>query len=284
MKYNSLSPSTKNEICNVLNDAFSDYVIPFSIPTERFERINERRGSDYKLSTGAYHEDVLVGFIINACDTWNEKKTIYDCFTGVVPEHKRNGIANQMFEFSFSKSQKLGMEQYMLEVITSNFKAHELYFKKGFNISRHFNIFREKISNITPVKLKCNIRIEKTELPDWDMYDTFQDILPSWQNSHNSIKRTFDDFDIFHAYQQDVLAGYMIAERNTGDIPQLAVKDSYRRNGIASALLKEFCIGRCKDSSLSFLNIDSRCESFNNFAKAIKLPTIVNQYEMIKEF
>ena len=134
MEIKSLSNSTEEEICQAFNEPFADYVIPMHLPFERFHSVAKRRGADFELSVGAYEGKKLVGFVINARDNWNRTETIYDCFTGIIPDYRAKGIGKQLLEKSFEKAKDRGIKAYLLEVITHNTNAYEMYLKKGFNI------------------------------------------------------------------------------------------------------------------------------------------------------
>ena len=126
----------------------------------------------------------------------------------------------------------------MLEVIKSNTPAYTLYKKAGFQVTREFDYYvttKEEIKNIEP-KISSEIIIEECQYPDWNLFKTFWDFQPSWQNSINSINRKSKYFRIFTAKKNEKIVGYGIIESHTGDIPQLAVAKEFRGLGIGSKL------------------------------------------------
>jgi len=284
MKFEPLNNSATKEIWQAFNDAFSNYEVPIQMPYEKFQKMGNRRGLNLDISLGAYEGKKLVGFVGNAEGNWNGKKTIYDCFTGIINDYKGKGLGKALLENSIIRSKELGFEQYLLEVITTNEKAYKLYASKGFKIVREFDVYSSKCENIrfsSDNLMDNDIKIIQT--PDWNQFKGMWDILPSWQNSIDSVKRAKDTFEIVAAYLQSDCLGYLILDTETGDIPQLAIEKDYRRKGIASALLKKAAENRKQDFKLSLLNIDSDYKLFIYFMKKHEIPIITKQYEMLCE-
>jgi len=282
MKLKPLNNSAPKEIWQAFNDAFSNYEVPIQMPYEKFQRMGNRRGLNLDISLGAYEGKKLVGFVGNAAGDWNGKKTIYDCFTGIINNYKGKGLGKALLENSIIRSKELGFEQYLLEVITTNEKAYKLYASKGFKIVREFDVYSSKCENIrfsSDNLMDNDIKIIQT--PDWNHFKEMWEFHPSWQNSVDSVNRAKDTFEIVAAYRQSDCLGYLILDTETGDIPQLAIEKDYRRKGIASALLKKVAENRKQGFKLSLLNINSDYIPFSCFMKKHKIPVIVKQYEML---
>ena len=282
MKLKPLNNSAPKEIWQAFNDAFSNYEVPIQMPYEKFQRMGNRRGLNLDISLGAYEGKKLVGFVGNAAGDWNGKKTIYDCFTGIINNYKGKGLGKALLENSIIRSKELGFEQYLLEVITTNEKAYKLYASKGFKIVREFDVYSSKCENIrfsSDNLMDNDIKIIQT--PDWNHFKEMWEFHPSWQNSVDSVNRAKDTFEIVAAYRQSDCLGYLILDTETGDIPQLAIEKDYRRKGIASALLKKVAENRKQGFKLSLLNINSDYIPFSCFLKKHKIPVIVKQYEML---
>jgi ribosomal protein S18 acetylase RimI-like enzyme len=283
MEYKPLSNSTTEQIWEAFNDAFSDYEVPIQMPLEKFISVGKRRGADYAISLGGYDNSRLAGFVVNAGGDWQNKNTIYDCFTGVIKDFQRKGVATQMLEESFTNSKALGFENYLLEVIQTNTKAYELYLSKGFKVVRNFDVYRCEVNNLKIPENKTEAyEVKKIEKADWETFRTFWDIYPSWQNSIESIQRASDDFEIFAAYDDKECIGYLVLESSTGDIPQIAVHKIHRRQGIASLLIGKAAENRKESYRLSFLNIDSSYQPYGDFLKQLGATLVIKQYEMIK--
>lgn len=282
MEYRSLANSSAKKIWETFNDAFSDYEVSIQMPFEKFVRMGQRRGTDYEISMGAFDEGTLTGFVANAGGLWQGDNTIYDCFTGVIKNYRKKGIATKLIQESFINSKKLGFQKYLLEVIQTNTKAYELYLSKGFEVVRKFDVYRAEAPNISFREKQHKFVIRKGERLDWELFKTFWDIYPSWQNSIDSVIRVIEDFEIFSAFDNEKCIGYLILETSTGDVPQIAVHKDYRRKGIGSSLIKKAIENRRKGFKLSVLNIDSNYKSFSEFMTNLNFKVVVKQYEMIK--
>ncbi len=282
MKYKTLADYSAEKIWEAFNDAFSDYEVQIQMPFEKFVRMGQRRGANYEISMGAFDKDNIIGFVVNAGGIWQGSSTIYDCFTGVIKDYRKKGIANKLIQESFINSKKLGFQKYLLEVIQTNTKAYELYLSKGFEVVRNFDVFRAEAANISFSENQIKFETKKVDKPDWKLFKTFWDIYPSWQNSIDSVKRTIDDFEIFAAFDKEKCIGYIILETNTGDVPQLAIHKDYRRKGIGSSLIKKAIENKREGFKLSVLNIDSSYKPFFEFMTSLNFKVVVKQYEMIK--
>ncbi|HPR97447.1 MAG TPA: GNAT family N-acetyltransferase, partial [Thermotogota bacterium] len=179
-------------------------------------------------------------------------------------------------------SKALGFENYLLEVIQTNTKAYELYLDKGFEVVRSFDVYRCDVEKLRFPEIKNTAEVEVIQNEDWELFKTFWDITPSWQNSIESIKRVRETFEIFAAFDKGNCIGYLIVETATGDIPQIAVHKDYRQQNIATSLIKKASENRRQGYRLSFLNINSDYSPYCDFLKKLGAELIVKQYEMIK--
>lgn len=262
-------------------EAFSDYQVKMNLPFEKFKIMLERRGYSPKFSMGAFKDGELIGFILNGIRSWQGKTTVYDCGTGVIPEYRKQGITSKMFSEVLSLLQGSNIEHYLLEVIQSNDAAVNLYKKQGFFITRDFSCFRidKNLIRETPFS---SIKYEpyNIELIDWELFKSFWDFEPSWQNSVDSVMAVSDMFEVIIAESDGRTVGYGIIDRVTGDIPQLAVHKDYRGKGIGHNILKRL-IQFTESRNISFINIDNKCTSSIEFLENQGFDNFVNQYEMM---
>lgn len=261
-------------------EAFSDYKVKMNLPLQKFRIILKSRGYSPKFSIGAFKNEQLIGFILNGVRNWRGKTTVYDCGTGVIPEYRKQGITSNMFSEILSLLKNNNIEHYLLEVIQSNEPAVNLYKKQGFSITRSlscFQIDKELIKEGTISSMKyepCNF-----ELIDWELFKSFWDFEPSWQNSIDSIMAVSNLFEVIIARADEKIVGYGIIDRVTGTIPQLAVHKDYRRKGIGHNILERLI--QCTESqNISFINIDNKSTSNIEFLQSLRFENFVDQYEM----
>ena len=284
IKIKQLNGTSFDVIHQAFKDAFSDYVEPFDLTNEELLYMFERRGYDLELSFGAFDNDKLVGITINGIGDWNGKFTAYDTGTGVVKAYRKQGIATKMFMESLPVLKKAGIEQYLLEVIKSNVGAFELYKKAGFSVVREFGYFKSNKHDLLYKKIipQRDYTFRLLEKPDWEILSKFWDFQPSWQNSVDSLKRKIDFLKILGVFKNSELIGYGIIEKHTGDIPQFAISDKHRRQGIGTALFRVL-INYSEIGSIKIINSDANYPAFDNFIENIGIAAGDGQYEMIME-
>nr|WP_314465420.1 GNAT family N-acetyltransferase [uncultured Clostridium sp.] len=276
LHYESLIHIEKEAIYQAFLKAFSDYQVRLDLSFAQFEKMLKRRGFDPNVSVGAFDEDCLAGFILNGCRKWNGKATAYDVGTGVIPQFRKQGITNHMLQTAKQHFSDTGVEQYILEVLTSNTAAANIYRKNGFTVEREFlccQMERGK-DRSDPIH-----QAEHILNPDWELLGSFWDFPPSWQNSIQSIEAVPESFIISAVRKNNRIAGYGIIDKSTGEIPQIAVDKSWRNKGIGSSILADL-IEQTDSGQIKILNIDTRSEAMLYFISAAGFYNTVNQYEM----
>lgn len=283
IKIKQLTDTPFETIHEAFKKSFADYVEPFNLTQAELKYMVERRGCDFNLSFGAFHNEELVAITLNGIGNWNNKLTAYDTGTGVIKEYRKQGIATKMFCESLPVLRENGIQQYLLEVIKSNIKAYELYKKAGFKVTREFDYFISSIDKLNFRKLNKNqIVIKEIANPDWNLLETFWDFEPSWQNSFDSIMRKIDYFKIIGIYLNETLAGYGIIELNTGDIPQLAINKNFRRQGLGTELFRQLA-DYSRSGSVKIINSLASYLEFAEFMQSVGFSKSIGQYEMLLE-
>lgn len=294
--YKSLEDINETEILETHNSAFSDYQVQMNWTLQQFQNINKQRGVRYDLSIGAFDDDKLVGFIINGAGDWNNKPTVYDCGTGIIKDYQHKGIGTEILLRLYKLLRDAGITQYLLEVIKTNENAYQLYSKQGFEITREFNC---AIAQIVEIKEKIEERKEDLQVinddknfeineitdinqPNWDIYKTFWDKTPSWQNSIESIERNRDVLTILGVYHKKTPVGYAAFDARSGGIAQFAIHPEYRRRKFGMALINRIIESCPTATRLTIINIDKNLSSFIGFYESLGLKIFVEQYEMMK--
>ena len=282
MKIHSLSDVPLRDIHRCFIDAFSDYVEPVKATEDELRYVLERRAFRAELSFGAFEGDQLVGFILNGHGSWNGLDTAYDAGTGILKEWRKKGIASSLFETSLPVLREHGVRQYLLEVIKSNTGAYELYRKSGFSVTREFDYWVSGIEALTlrPKKLPGGASIHWIDTPDWDLFRTFWDFEPSWQNSIDAIVRKMDNMTLLGAFDGGNIVAYGCMENHTGDLPQLAVHPDFRRRGLATSLVRRL-LNLATPPGLRVINTCSNALATRRFLRSLGLVPGPGQYEMI---
>lgn len=279
MEFKSLSHVSFDELFEAFEQAFADYEMQLN-KAEHLTML-QRRGYDPNLSFAAFDEGKIVSFTCNGIGDFYGLPTAYDTGTGTLKNYRRKGLAARVFEYSIPYLKEAGIKQYILEVLQHNTGAVSVYRKIGFEITREFYYFRAENKQITqdvkasviPCTL-CPININ-----EYNMLAGFWDFEPSWQNSLESINRSFKDFICLGAFTEDRLVGYGVFEPTSGDVTQIAVDKQFRGKGIGSLLFDKMLTYN-KYSSVKIINTDIRCDSITTFLKSRNIEPTGKQFEM----
>lgn len=255
--------------------AFSDYEVDMQMSREQFRQRIVRDGVRMEMSAGAFDANQqMIGFCINGVGTWQGTETAYDAGTGVVREYRGRGVGKELFAFLTPRLRDKGIKQYLLEVLTTNTPAASLYRKLGFMDTRQLAVFR----SFTHISNLSDASVRQIQQPDWNLYRSFWDGYPSWQNSIDAVERIATDTMIAAAYLNDECVGYGIVFTPSANLMQLAVSPRHRRKGIGSAILAALE----PPERLKINNIDEQLTNALEFYKANGYKQVLGQYEMMK--
>ena len=280
---NPLSNISLEEIYKTFVEAFSDYHVKFTLSFDDFLFMMNRRGMNRDLSFGAFENERLLGFTLNGLGLWNGFLTAYDTGTGIIPDYRKKGLAKRIFQESLPVLRQNNIKQYLLEVLKQNKVAYELYIKLGFEVSREFDYYvfkKNDIKNSAFSKCPDKIRIEETDEIDWAKAISFFDFEPSWQNSLEAIKRSFDSYFRIAAYKNENLVGFGFLQKSNGDIPQIAVNKDFRRKGIGSAIFRKL-IDINQIENFQIINTEKTDIGMKKFLEHFNIFPSGGQYEMI---
>lgn len=244
------------------NEAFSDYVIPLAPPRDRLIEMLTRRGYVPSASVCAIDDGRIVAFTLNGIDG----ARAYDSGTGVVPTHRRRGLARRMMMRSCELVREHGCREYTLEVIDANASAIALYRNLGFRETRGLQCWGYDGAGEPARLLACPPR-------DWE---TWWDARPSWQNSTRSMSRATDDRVVIGAED-----GAALLFPLTGEVAQLAVRRDARRRGIGTKLLRQ--ARSVAGKPLRILNVDDGVPAISAFLDTCGAIRTIRQLEMSLE-
>lgn len=271
------------ELYNAFIEAFSDYVIPFALTETQFRNHINLNAVDLDRTIGCFGDDRLIGFSLNGFGEWNGKRTVYDAGTGVLPNFRRQGVSKAMFEVMMPTFKGDGIEQWLLEVITSNNAAISLYEKLGFKIVRELAVLQCDGKINGPREMPRNIEIRQIETPDWTLLRLFWDGETSWQNSTAAIERNRTNRNMLGAFTDGKCVGYVVFSPKFGRVAQLAVDKDHRNRGIGSALMLAMQSSMADGFSPQIINIDKSLTTAMDFFKNRGFYENVSQYEMIMQ-
>lgn len=275
--YRLLSSADFHPLYECFLEAFSDYQVSLQMSEEQFEWRLKRDGVELEISAGAFDGERMIGFYVNGRGLWRGKETAYDAGTGVIPSHRRRGVAEELFEFLAPRLREVGITQYLLEVLTSNERAVSLYRKIGFEDARTLAVLRSN-ETMKPLDDLEGVAIRHLEEPEWDVFCAYWDGEPSWQNSIDAVERVRNHTEIVGAFVDEKCVGYGIVYKPSGLLMQLAVAQGFRRRGIGRKLLATLS----GDGILKTNNVDEKLKGTLEFYMANGFEVVLRQFEMLK--
>ena len=281
--YRLLTAADSPKLFECFIDAFSDYQVDMRVSREVFEQRLVRDGVQLEISAGAFDETRMVGFYMNAPGEWQGKPTVFDAGTGVIPAYRRQGIAKELFAFMTPHLKEASVEQYLLEVLTGNERAVALYRKLGFVDTRRLAVFRRSAPESSRAS-DAEPEIHRVDEPDWELFKSFWDCDPSWQNSIDAVERVANDRVVVCAYVDETCVGYGVAFKPWVSLMQLAVAPAHRRKGIGSEILSALQREVSETESLKVSNIDEASKGALAFYESNGFKMVLEQYEMVKVF
>jgi ribosomal protein S18 acetylase RimI-like enzyme len=261
--------------------AFSDYVVPFALTEAQLRNHIILTAVDLDRTVGCFDGERLIGFSMNGFGTWQGRQTVYDACTGVLPEFRRQGVSRAMFEFMLPVLKKLGIERFVLEVITTNDGAIRLYEGLGFKAVRNLVLLqRDKaVDGSTLSIIETDIRV--IDQPDWELFEQFWDGYPSWQNSVDAVNRSRKMKKILGAFHQGICIGYIVFSARFGRISQLAVSKEYRLQGVGSTLVRAMHSLLEEGFSSQVVNADMSIDGVMHFFGKLGYYQRLSQHEMV---
>ncbi len=269
------------ELYATFTEAFSDYVYPFALTDTQFRNHLLLNGVDLARTAGCFVGGRLVGFSLNGFGNWNGVETVYDAGSGVIPSFRRKHICESMFEMMLPVFREQGVGQCLLEVITSNTGAIRLYEKLGFKINRELALLKCDSEVAAPGPVSPKIEIREMSEPDWDLFSTFWDGIPSWQNSPAAIDRSQKNKTTKCATVDDRCVGYVIYSSRFGRAAQMAVAREHRHHGVGTALLRAMRSDTAEGYSMQVINIDKGLPHAMKFFNDHGFYERFAQYEMV---
>ena len=276
---NTLEKADRCELHRVFLEAFSDYIIKINSTQEQLFWRWRRCGVDLNLSSGAFHDGSLVGFIATGVGLWNGKQTAYNAGTGIIPRHRGKGMLKDLYEHLLPGFEAAEIDQCLLEVITLNERAVKAYSKQGFRINREFQCYKGEVQRPQAIPLPDGYRIASTSNINWKSAKDFCEIQPSWEFSQAAIERVKESYRFVEATYQEELVGFIAFDQKMNYLAQIAIHPKHRRKGLGTNLVREIIPEN--GTTITVLNVDSSHPGSKHFLTSLGIKALISQYEMI---
>jgi ribosomal protein S18 acetylase RimI-like enzyme len=274
-RFHHLKDVATNQLCQVFNKAFSDYVIPMQLTVSLLQQKMTGERIQLDCSAGAFQGDALCGFILHGREE-SRPEVLYNGGTGVVPMARGRHLVQDLYAYFIPKYQQQGVKEILLEVIATNQKAIKAYENAGFEQQRRFLCFKGEV----PLKKKevKGVLIQKNWLPPEFILHPFADQAPSWSNSIASVRREKQHTTTWVALFEQEVVGYISVFLASRRIRQIGVKKEMRRMGIGTALMQQ--AAETLGNPLTLINVDAQNKGLIGFLDHMGMSEILTQFEM----
>ncbi len=165
--YKNLVNVPMPKIVEAFNLAFADYAMEINFDEKYLTYLFKISAVDYEFSYGAFYEDELVGFIINAHSMYNCNNSVFDIATAILPQHRGKGVFSELFKQVEKQLLSRGITHYYLQVLQQNNDAITKYNKKGFEFERDFIVLKYKAEQAQKLVFKIE-NIKEFEYAHFD--------------------------------------------------------------------------------------------------------------------
>lgn len=278
MEVKSLENTEFVDILNCFNLSFSDYFVKFEATYDYLWERWQAAGVDYSLSFGVFDNRKLVGFIISCSGDIDSKKTIYNSGTGVIPSHRGQRLISRIYQEAIPYFKEKGFEQSLLEVITENWKAIQVYKKAGFKVTRELDCLlgtwqKQKTKDARGYEIDISGTWTKEE------FEMLESTIPTWESKLLALHNRPEYYLAYKLYYQQQLKAIIICGNELNFISQILLRDLHDYNSIAVLMNKI-----CEDKQvIKINNLDVQHSGLLNLFTESGITSSLRQYEMIAD-
>lgn len=265
--FRALDEISMQQLADCFNLAFSDYEQPISFTPESLRYYLTASNVNLSLSFGAFCEEEMVGFILNASGIYKNQSVVFDAGTGVIPQHRGKKVFSGLFAYTAEHLQHQGIARYYLEVLQSNHHAQSIYRKVGFSVLREYIVLAASgpgDGNNHPV----------TVIPyqDFEAFETQFTVEPSFEHTSYTINQNPGLYEVRYLNHQ----AYCIYAKRNGAIIQMHYNEPDALKAVISSLINRYPSAWAK-------NVDCSCSDVIRMLMELGFKEVTKQYEMVRE-
>lgn len=175
------------QLTDAYNQTRVDYLVPMPMNAARLQAYVDVYDVDLERSVVAMEDAAMLGLgmlgVRQNC-SWITR-------LGVLPVRRKLGTGERIMRYMLERSDEIGLETAILEVIAGNTPAHQLFLKCGFRETRVLLVLRRAPGGIDP---------EPDGLPTWYEVDQalarFSEHIPAGQAWTNEIESLWNAGDV----------------------------------------------------------------------------------------
>ncbi|KYG26050.1 GNAT family N-acetyltransferase [Alkalihalobacillus trypoxylicola] len=176
--FKSISDVDSKRVTAAWNEGFSDYLVSIKMSNEQLMNRIEKQKLSWTLSSIYTKGNEIAGVILIGIEIFQNVKQLWIGGMSVIPKFRGEGIANQMLSYAYNIAKRNDCAEIVLEVLSENKKALQLYQNNGFLIKNELIVAELPAMNpITSGDEELEMqRKETAESIDW------QSFLTPWQS------------------------------------------------------------------------------------------------------
>lgn len=271
MEFTNAEGVSNTALLDVLNDAFSDYLIPLHHTEKSLAQMFRQRSFCPVSTIIAKEGERPVSFwFIGRRGDW-----AFLVASGTRPDWRRQGLNDRIARRVFSHLKGQGVSTLSLEVFRENDAAVALYQKLGFVTTRKLDLYEISSDTTAP-----SAGIDVVTWPD--VLTTFRrhrDWEPSWLYEDTSLDAIQEDLDGYCVRSEGHITGALAMIRSSNTVAQIAVQPEFRRQGIGSRLMQR-ALSKAPGKVMKVINIDASDDGFRKFLAPCDAREVKGQYEM----
>ncbi|STC99009.1 GNAT family N-acetyltransferase [Chryseobacterium carnipullorum] len=218
MKIKNLEGITTEELVDVFNLSFSDYIVPFQLTMEQLESKIEAEDIRLDLSLGVFDSDRIVGFMLHGLRMEESELAVYNAGTGVIPDYRGKGLVGKMYEELIPQLKALNVKKMVLEVIQENWPAIRAYEKMGYVVSRKLDCFSGKLDILNYNKEVTILEVSEFK---WNEFVSLWEIKPTWQKCRSYIRKNQRTLPHWYGLQGQCIRGICDIQCNVRKDPSV---------------------------------------------------------------
>lgn len=274
MEYKVLSQIQTEEILKCMNKAFSDYLQPIHFTKDSLQRFFQASDVNQSLSYCAYLDNIMVGFILNSSNIYNDELVVFDAGTGVIPEYRGQGVFTSLYAHTQQELCKHNIKKYYLEVIQENTRAKSLYERNGFSIVREYSVMR--LTELIHKGNHQNVQIKTLKEFNFSNVNTLTLIKPSFEHSYHVIMKNPEFYKVAYLENDSKIEAFCVYSAHNGALIELGYDNLSDLKDILIYLASNY-------KTISAKNIDASYTSLIEMMQSIGFKEYVSQYEMVKD-
>ncbi len=261
------------ELCDAMNDAFSDYAMPLQLTGAGFSQMMRQRGLNRSHSQIAVENGEIAAIWLVSV----RNQRAYLISSGTRPRYRFRGIARTLANECLADLKAAKVRSFQTEVMDGNEVAAALYFKLGMSVSRQLDCYDIPSLDVPGLRASTFAATEWGDVTE--RAGRLRSWEPSWQNGDLSLEAITERIICARVLDEKGLAAYAAVIPESATLAQIAVRPDRRREKLGLGLVA-YAQGAVPDRALRVLNVPAGNAEFAGFMSSLKAMRTAGQREL----